>query len=342
MTITIEDRHRRRRRRRPEDVNFPTPRPSRICFSYAAYAKNLIHHLRATDIPVAAGLSESEFAAAEAAYGFTFPPDLRAILREGLPVAPGFPNWRSSSRQQLEILTALPVRGICMEVSRNRFWTGIWGDRPECDERAVRLAEDRLRIAPPLVPIYRSFYIPATPRAAGNPVFYVRGGDVRLWSFDVGRFFQRSEFGISGGGGEEVLRRPAPSLNWLSSPAWAATEARRIEFWTEVAERGGNKAAREETRGWWDGELGGCLEEVCWRLREGGWREEEVREMVMMDGCDERDGGCDGPLDEGHVARRMTVLSERLLSAGWSREDVVDSLGCPHDGLLNKESDGRC
>lgn len=51
------------------------------------------------------------------------------------------------------------------------------------------------------------------------------------------------------------------------------------------------EARSEETRGWWSGVLGGCFDEVCWRLREGGreggWDEKEVREMMLMDGGDE-------------------------------------------------------
>ncbi|KAK4426478.1 hypothetical protein Salat_1416400 [Sesamum alatum] len=314
-------------------MTISNPKPLRVCFSYAAYAKNLIHHLRSSNVPVEAGLSESEFSAVEVSFNFTFPPDLRPILQEGLPIGPGFPNWRSSSKQQLEILTNLPILGICKEVSRNGFWVESWGDRPEDNDRAVKLAKGFLKKAPVLVPIYRNFYIPSTPCMAGNPVFYVHGGDVRLWSFDVAGFFQQAEFRMSGAG-EEVLRRPRLS-NFFASPAWAATEARRIEFWSEMAERGHSEAARLDTRRWWCGDLRGCLDEVCWTLRDGGWKEDDVREMMMMDGCDEanhQDGSSDDqPLDREHVEWRVRMMSARLLRAGWSTEDVVESLGSTED-----------
>lgn len=109
-----------------------------------------------------------------------------------------------------------------------------------------------------------------------------------------------------------------------------------MEFWTEAAERTATMravAARGETRGWWSsGELGGCLEEVFWTLREGGWAEEEVREMMMIDGVggDYRDGG--GPevlWDREGVVWHVRLMSLVLLRAGWTREDVVYSLGLP-------------
>lgn len=306
----------------------PNAKPFRVCFSYAAYAKNVINYLYSSNIPVDAGLSEAEFSAAESAFNFTFPPDLRSILQEGLPVGPGFPNWRSSSQQQLEILTNLPILGICKQISKNRFWIGSWGDRPEDNDRAARLAKGFLKNVPVLVPIYRNFYIPSAPSVAGNPVFYVHGGDVRIWSFDIAGFFQRVEFGMSGG--EEALSRPRLNNVLFPAPAWAATEAREIEFWTEMA-------ARADTRGWWSGELGGCLEEVCWRLRDGGWKEEEVREMMMIDGGGGRD---EQAVDAESVGWRVRSMSERLLGAGWSTEDVVELLGLPEDSHRNGVDDG--
>ncbi|XP_051141083.1 uncharacterized protein LOC127258327 [Andrographis paniculata] len=285
----------------------PNPKPLRVCFSYAAYAKSLIDYLRSSNIPVESGLSEAEFVAVEASFGFVFPPDLRSILREGLPVGPGFPNWRSGSKQQLEILINLPVLGICKEVSRNEFWSESWGDRPGDGDGAAELAGEFLKRAPVLVPMYRQFYIPATPCTAGNPVFYVCRGGVRLWSFDIAGFFQKVDF-------TEVRRR----RDCFSAPAWAATEARRIEFWTEMAEGRGR-------RRWWSGVLDGCLEEVWWRLRDGGWTEEDVREMMMMDGGDDDKGAASEDGVEWRV--RVVGLSGRLLRGGWTAAEVVELLG---------------
>lgn len=147
---------------------------------------------------------------------------------------------------------------------------------------------------------------------AGNPVLYVDSECVRVLSCDVTRFFCQ-EFGF------------------MQVPAWAPKVPRRIEFWSEVAAASGVKGE------WWSGEeyLGGCLEEVFWRLREGGWKEDEVREMMLMDGC-----CCNGKIiestgphgaDEGSLRWRVRVMSMVLLRGGWTKEDVMDSLGLDQD-----------
>ncbi|KAF8012293.1 hypothetical protein BT93_I0434 [Corymbia citriodora subsp. variegata] len=335
--------------------------PKRVCFSFAAYAKSVIDHLVSCDIPVVEGLTEAEFDCLESAFSFAFPPDLRSILREGLPLGPGFVNWRSSSPQQLEILAGLPGRSLIKEVSQSGFWCDAWGERPSDRDGAVELAKRLLEEAPILVPIYRSCYIPASPNAAGNPVFYIDGGDVRVLSFDLAGFFQEFEWLRIG------VFRPARRVPpRIGTPAWAATAPRRIEFWSDVAERGGRSKppaavveaaaeARGSTGGWWcGGDCGGagagaklraCLEEAFWRLRDGGWGEEEVREMMCMDGCDGTvKVGIDVARSDGGVAWHVRAWSLELLRAGWSREDVVDSLGINVDegseaGL--RDPDGR-
>ncbi|KAL8125062.1 uncharacterized protein LOC141718974 [Apium graveolens] len=325
-----------------------TLKPVRVCFSFAAYAKNLIDQLQNSNLQITKGLTDAEFSSIESTFRFTFPPDLRSILREGLPVDSGFPNWRSSSTQQLQILIDLPILYLCRQVSRRKFWVDSWGIRPFDDDEAVDLAKGLLRNAPVLVPIYRHFYIPASPFLAGNPVFYVNGDEIRVWSFDVSGFFQQVEF--SGNG--EFSKRPTSLSNLFNAPAWAATEAREIPFWTELGERKGE--AREDTRGWWSGELGGCLEEVYGRLKEGGWKEDDVREMMMMDGCDEksswsstsstsavdiddRSSSVNSTCMKDEVELHVRLLSETLLRAGWSSEDVMDLLGFEddHGGDLN-------
>nr|XP_011466465.1 PREDICTED: uncharacterized protein LOC105352100 [Fragaria vesca subsp. vesca] len=280
-----------------------------VCFSYAAYAKILINHLKSTDIPIERGLSDAELASIEATFSFTFPPDLRYILQEGLPVGPGFPNWRASSAQQLNVILNLPALGLFKQVSEGSLWCLSWGPRPGRGgvNAGLEKVKDLLRKAPVLVPVYRNCYIPCEPNLAGNPVFYIDSESARVLSFDVTGFFR--EFGMA------------------HAPAWAPKEARMVEFWSDVAARG-------DTCGWWSGKLGGgCLDEVCWRLREGGWKEEEVREMMMMDGCGgEMESGNQviGWRREEDMGWRVGLLSLVLLRGGWTREDVVYSLGL-HD-----------
>ncbi|KAJ6367286.1 hypothetical protein OIU77_003611 [Salix suchowensis] len=176
---------------------------------------------------------------------------------------------------------------------------------------------------------------------SGNPVFHVDDEQVCVLSFDVTRFFQQVDF-LQMGSPTRLSRTENVSMN---VPAWAATEARRIEFWTEVAERGRRVVARGETPGWWnDGgdldhlELRECLEEVFRRLRDGGWREEEVREM--MDGCDqgtgENGGACEATeFDEEDVFWHGRMWSIVLLRAGRSMEDVVRLLDLEEFQLPN-------
>ncbi|KAK9050097.1 hypothetical protein SSX86_030934 [Deinandra increscens subsp. villosa] len=306
------------------------PKPQ-ACFSFAAYSKHLIAHLHHhSTIPIARGLSLTELSALESSLGFTFPPDLRSILREGLPVGPGFPDWRSSSTQQLHILINLPILGLCKQVSRHKFWFRGWGHRPDDKDEAVKLAERFLKRYPVLVPVYRNCYVPTGPCLSGNPVFYVNGSEVELCSYDVvGLFHRMIEFNINVSGMElgRVLR----------DSVWAGTDARRIEFWTELVEL---RRVGAELRRW--------LEDVRLRLRDGGWKEADLDEMMEMDdnvdgrlsspslssspspssSCDDddEDGGGRNVVEDTEIVVRM--LSRRLLRAGWSMGDVVESLGC--------------
>ncbi|KAJ6420267.1 hypothetical protein OIU84_030224 [Salix udensis] len=312
-----------------------------VCFSFAAYAKTLLDHLKSLNIPILPGLTDSEFSSIESTFHFTFPPDLRSILQEGLPIGPHFPNWRSSSLQQLQILLNLPSLNLSKNISLNSFWVDSWGHKPQDTNKALDIAKKFLDKAPVLVPIYRNCYIPSSPNMSGNPVFHVDDEQVCVLSFDVTRFFQQVDF-LQMGSPTRLSRTENVSMN---VPAWAATEARRIEFWTEVAERGRRVVARGETPGWWnDGgdldhlELRECLEEVFRRLRDGGWREEEVREM--MDGCDqgtgENGGACEATkFDEEDVFWHGRMWSIVLLRAGRSMEDVVRLLDLEEFQLPN-------
>ncbi|XP_044491679.1 uncharacterized protein LOC123215582 [Mangifera indica] len=307
----------------------PPKQSKQVCFSFAAYAKNLIYHLQSLNVPILPGLNDDEFAYIESAFNFTFPPDLRSILREGLPVGPAFPNWRSSSQQQLQILLNLPLLSLSRNVAVNNFWTDSWGQKPQEKNQTLSLVKRLLEKAPVLVPIYRNCYIPSVPNIAGNPVFYIDCEKIKVLSFDLAGFFKEVEFSKAGN---------FKSVCNIDMPVWAAKEARRIGFWTEVAERGKRVVARGETRGWWnDGgglRLDCCLEAAFWKLRDGGWREEEVREMMLMDGCDEDDQKAEEKIGaqliwsnfKDRIAWQMRVLSLVLLRAGWSREEVEYSL----------------
>ncbi|KAK4276229.1 hypothetical protein QN277_019198 [Acacia crassicarpa] len=265
----------------------------------------------ATNEAVEEGLSDSEISRFESSFNLCFPPDLRSILQLWLPTSPGFPNWRSSSAQHLQHLRDLPVFSLLRRVSKNKFWHSSWGNRPRDRGTALDYARRFLEDVPALVPIYRHYYIASYPNLAGNPVFYVdHEGDVRLLCNDVSVFFRGAGFRTD---------------NWeRDEPVWTATTARRVKFWSDVAEMSQER--------WWSGaaeELGDCLEGAFCRLREAGWREKEIQEM-MKGGDDEVERG--GPLqDPEAVARHVRLLSRKLLRAGWSTDDVAYSLGLEAD-----------
>ncbi|CAO2830304.1 unnamed protein product [Amaranthus hypochondriacus] len=304
--------------------------PRKVCFSFAAYAKTVIAALKSSNVHVACGLTDDEFSAVESLGNFTFPPDLRAILSMGLPLGPGFPNWRSSSCHQLCLLTSLPILSLAKEVSRNNFWVSSWGPRPYNIDEAHSLAHKFLVKAPPLVPIFRYCYIPSEPKLAGNPIFYVHGSDVKLLSIDVGGFFKETEFRRK----DCLCKRHTVEKN--TTPPWAQS-ARRVEFWTDLSAR------ENESKKWWNKELNGCFEEVIMKLKDGGWTEDEVNEMMLIDGFDWRVGEERSVSNyKESVVKHVRKMSIELLNGGWSVDDVVYSLsddsGEIESGLFDGEN----
>ncbi|KAK8948383.1 hypothetical protein KSP39_PZI004974 [Platanthera zijinensis] len=279
----------------------------KVCFSFAAYSESVIHHLRSRGVPITDGLSDAEFAAIESAHDFRFPPDLRSLLREGLPVGTGFPNWRSASTNHLRILLSLPISCLLHEISRPEggFWPSAWGSRPESRAQSIAMARFLLSGAAKLVPVYRQFYIAASPNLAGNPLFHINGRNVRCCGFDLSDFIRRGEL----------------SLFPAAAQAWAATETRRVDVWSELA--AGN-----------DGESSGMdelMREMGWKLRGGGWGEAEVREMLVLrasDRCAEpTDGDRTVVKDRDGLMCHLQGLAQVLLRAGWSAEDVAYAMG---------------
>ncbi|MCO5600687.1 hypothetical protein L7F22_054802 [Adiantum nelumboides] len=172
----------------------PTGSNRKVCFSFAAYACNVISHLSKCNVPISRGLSDEEFEQIQARFGFVFPPDLRSILQEGLPVGAGFPNWRSSPPKQLLNMIKLPAKGLCNEVLRGTFWCQHWGERPGSLKDAVGIAKQAFKTAPLLVPIYSHCYIPCFPNLSGNPVIFIFQKDVFYCGYDLADFFGREVF----------------------------------------------------------------------------------------------------------------------------------------------------
>ncbi|MCL7043104.1 hypothetical protein MKW94_004366 [Papaver nudicaule] len=173
----------------------PTPTSSnrKSLLSFASLADKVISHLLNSNVTVLPGLTDTEFARTEAEFGFVFPPDLKAILSAGLPVGPGFPDWRStaSSRLHLRSLLDLPIAAISLQIARNTLWPKSWGLKPLEPTNAMRIARNSLKKAPLLIPIFNHCYIPCNPSLAGNPIFFVDENSVFCCGSDLSDFFER-------------------------------------------------------------------------------------------------------------------------------------------------------
>ncbi|OEL32047.1 hypothetical protein BAE44_0006934 [Dichanthelium oligosanthes] len=333
--------------------------------SFAPLAAAVLAHLRASGVAVLPGLTELELARAEAELGFAFPPDLRAVLAAGLPTGPGFPDWRA--RAGLRSAFDLPIAAASLQIARGALWPRCWGPRPADPDRALRLARSAIRRAPLLVPLFDRCFLPCRPCLAGNPVFFVTDDRVLCCGLDVLHFFTRDSCFQP----QPDLRAPLmPSVAATGDAAAAAAPCTRrsldaacggraprwIEFWSDAAsdrrrrDSSSSEAStassrssgcasppprRSRTPHWVDAYLDrlGCV------LRQGGWRDTEVTEMVEVAASGVFDGGEDAPAagaappaaDSDAVLDALLLKADRcsdsLRRAGWSSEDVSDALG---------------
>ncbi|KAF8695128.1 hypothetical protein HU200_037737 [Digitaria exilis] len=327
--------------------------------SFHAVASGVLAHLRAAGVAVLPGLSEAELARAEAELGFTFPPDLRAVLALGVPSGPGFPDWRG--RAGLRAALDLPAAAASLQTARGALWPRSWGRRPTDPDRALRLARSAIRRAPLLVPLFDRCYIPCRPCLAGNPVFFVADDRVLCCGLDLLHFFTRetsfqpmdhgvgivsspmaspmaSPFSAGASASTSYTRR---SLDAVQSPRWiefwsdAASDRRRRDSSSSEASTASSSSSssgcpsppRRSTPRW----VGNYLDELGSMLKKGGWRDREVDEMVEVTASGLFDGD-EAPTPDTEAVLDALVLktdrcSDSLRRAGWTSEDVSDALG---------------
>jgi len=144
--------------------------------------------------PVEPGLTEAEFAAIEADFGFTFADDHRAFLAAGLPVGRRWVDWRDGDRDELRGRLAWPVEGVLFDVEQNDFWYEGWGPRPLDPVQAAVTAKALVLTAPRLIPVYSHRFLPAGHGAWGHPVLSVMQTDVICYGADLLDYL-RVEFG---------------------------------------------------------------------------------------------------------------------------------------------------
>lgn len=323
--------------------------------SFSSLADKVITHLRNSGIQVQQGLSDAEFARAEAEFGFAFPPDLRAVLAAGMPVGPGFPDWRSAgARLHLRASLDLPIAAISFQIARNTFWSKTWVPRPSEPEKALRVARNALKRAPLLIPIFNHCYIPCNPSLAGNPVFFVDENRIFCCGLDLSDFFERESLFRSSESDPQLLKKQR-SVSEKSAGSSANLSRRSldtgivgggrtprwVEFWSDAAidrrrrySSSSSSSSPERFLEMPRSEIPKWVEEYIGRigsiLREGGWGESDISEIVQVSAS----GFFEGEmvlLDNQAVLDALLLKADRysdsLRKAGWSSEEVSDALG---------------
>ncbi|KAL4582288.1 hypothetical protein LXL04_006834 [Taraxacum kok-saghyz] len=332
-----------------------TPLPARnSLISFTSLADKVLTHLKNSGVIVQQGLSDKEFARAEAEFGFAFPPDLKAVLSAGLPVGPGFPDWRSagSARQQLRATLDLPIAAISFHIARNAVWSKSWGVRPSEPEKAMKIARNALKRAPLLVPVFNHCYIPCNPSLAGNPIFYVDENQIFCCGFDLSDFFDREKSTLFAKS-ESVMKQRSineKSVGMLSNISRRSLDAvaggrtpRWVEFWSDAAvdrrKRNSNSSSSSSSSPdrYFEIQRSGIpkwvdtyVQQIGSVLKSGGWDDSDVSEIVGVSSS----GFFDGEmvlLDNQAVLDALLLkanrLSESLQKAGWSSEEVSDAFG---------------
>ncbi|PRQ47987.1 uncharacterized protein LOC133727379 [Rosa rugosa] len=324
--------------------------------SYSSLAENLITHLKTSGIQVQPGLSEPEFARAEAEFGFAFPPDLKAVLSAGLPVGPGFPDWRApGARLHLKASLDLPIAAISFQIARNTLWSKSWGPRPSDPEKALRVARTALKRAPLLIPIFNHCYIPCNPCLAGNPIFFVDENRIFCCGLDLSDFFERESVFRKSDSDPYILKKQrsvseksaGSSANFSRRSldtglgSGAARTPRWVEFWSDAAvdRRRRNSSSsscsspdrlfdlpRSESPKWVDD----YIDQIGSALKLGGWSDSDISDIVSVSAS----GFFEGEmvmLDNQAVLDALLLKADRfsdsLRMAGWSSEEVSDALG---------------
>ena len=173
--------------------------------------------IRSAGFEIRPGLSIAELSDAEERYGLRFPPDLRDLLRTGLPTGNRFPNWRDRDRTRIDDQLAWAAESVCFDIEHNSFWWPQWGARPSELKTACELARQRIAEAPTLIPLFGHRYLPAEPHEAGNPVFSAYQTDIICYGRDLDAW-AALEFGNA-------------------SYREATTHLRYIPFWSDLVER---------------------------------------------------------------------------------------------------------
>lgn len=178
-----------------------------------------LNWLEKCGVTLKAGLSDAELAAAESRVGCDFPPDLRSFLQTALPVGDVWPDWRNLQSPMLEDKLAWPCDGFAFDINNGVFWHHTWEQRPGNTEDAIKTAARELANVPSLIPIACHVYLPAQPKAAGNPPLSIYQTDIIYGGRNLSDYLLRFMKGLDS---DWTLPR--------------CDEVQRLRFWSDVVE----------------------------------------------------------------------------------------------------------
>ena len=157
-----------------------------------------------------AGYEADVLDAAEARFGFRFPPDLRELLLERKPVGDGLWDWHKADAAQWNRAQDWIANGIAFDVLYNGFWHSSIGTRlanlrnppklGSAQGEALVGAVSALHIrpwldrSPTLIPFYGHRFMPSEPHRRGLPVLSVMQTDIVVYGRDLRNYVQ-VEFG---------------------------------------------------------------------------------------------------------------------------------------------------
>ena len=222
-----------------------------------------------------------------------------------------------------------------------------------------------IRRAPLLVPLFDRCFLPCRPCLAGNPVFFVTDDRVLCVGLDVLHFFTRDacfqpldpraaptpmapqqQHAGEATATTPCTRRSLDAACGGKAPRWiefwsdAASDRRRRDSSSSEASTASSRssgcasppaaARRSRTPHWVDS----YLDRLGHVLRQGGWRDTEVTEMVevaasegVFDGEEASPAAVDSDTVLDALLLKANRCSDSLRRAGWSSEDVSDALG---------------
>ena len=169
---------------------------------------DIVAKMKESGIRFEKGLTKSDFSEIERIYGIVFPYSLRVFYRIGLPVSDDlyeFVRWNDYSEENVSAVKeriANPYEWLKRDIEKGFRLPGWQGD-----------AEDILRGAPTLIPIYRHRYMPMIDDADA-PVLSTVGRDTIWYGANLCDYLQREFLNYETGEeikvSEQVAKRARP------------------------------------------------------------------------------------------------------------------------------------